>query len=79
MHSPVLTWGQLRLHSKPIGLLNVSGCFDRLLAFGDRAVDDGFIHPARRAMIHAGTDPTERLKLVPDYQPPDAGKWWTRR
>jgi hypothetical protein len=73
-----LTWGQLRFHTKPIGLLNTSGYFDGLLSFCDRAVEDGFIHPAHRAMIHVGVDPTELLTRMLDYQPPDAGKWWTR-
>lgn len=74
----VLTWGQLKLHSKPIGLLNVGGYFDGLLSFCERVVQDGFIHPAHRDMIHAGTDPVELLPRMLEYRPPEAGKWWTR-
>lgn len=73
-----LTWGQLKFHSKPIGLLNIAGYFDGLLSFCDRAVEDGFIHPAHRAMIHVGADPAELIARMMDYQPPDTGKWWTR-
>jgi len=56
-----LTWGQLKFHEKPIGLLNIDGYFDSLLAFCDRAVQDGFIHPAHRDMILVDTNPAELL------------------
>src|SRR5438105_253290 len=41
----ILTWAQLGIHHKPIGLLNTAGFFDPLLAWIDRAVADGFIRP----------------------------------
>lgn len=37
----ILTWGQLGFHQKPMGLLNVNGFYDPLLAMFDRAVTDG--------------------------------------
>jgi uncharacterized protein (TIGR00730 family) len=39
----ILTWAQLKFHRKPIGLCNIQGFFDPLLAWIDRAVSDGFI------------------------------------
>lgn len=45
------TWAQLGLHSKPIGLLNVDGFFDHLLAFCDHMVDDGFLPADSRAHL----------------------------
>jgi uncharacterized protein (TIGR00730 family) len=39
----VLTWAQLGLHRKPVGLLNVAGYFDHLLAMFGRAREDGFV------------------------------------
>jgi uncharacterized protein (TIGR00730 family) len=39
----VLCWRYLGLHPKPVGLLNVSGYYDHLLAFFARAIDDGFL------------------------------------
>jgi uncharacterized protein (TIGR00730 family) len=39
----VLCWRYLGLHPKPVGLLNVDGYFDHLVAFLDRAIDDGFL------------------------------------
>ena len=40
----ILTWAQLGLHAKPVGLLNIAGFFDPLLAWVDRAADDGFLY-----------------------------------
>jgi uncharacterized protein (TIGR00730 family) len=51
----ILTWAQLRYHAKPIGLLNIDGFFDPLLAWLDRCVEDGFLKPKhRRLLIEAG-------------------------
>ena len=47
----MLTWAQLKIHHKPIGLLNVDGFFDPLLAWLDRAVADGFIKPRHRNLV----------------------------
>src|SRR4030095_16359047 len=53
----VWTWGQLGLHRKPCGLLNVEGYFDPLLAFLDRAVDERFIRPEHRQQVLVDRDP----------------------
>lgn len=47
----VWTWAQLGLHNKPIGLLNVEGFFDHLLAFCDQMVADGFLPAPSRAQL----------------------------
>lgn len=73
-----LTWAQLRLHEKPVGLINVNGYFDGLLSFCDRAVRDGFVHPAHRGMIISGQDPAELLEKLSAYRLADPGKWWRR-
>ncbi|MBI5086941.1 MAG: TIGR00730 family Rossman fold protein [Acidobacteria bacterium] len=73
-----LTWAQLKFHSKPVGLLDVAGYFDGLLAFCRRAVEDGFIHPAHVDMIHVSDDPGALLDSMDGHVPPDAGKWWKR-
>lgn len=65
----ILTWAQLGIHQKPIGLLNVDGFFDPLLEWVDRAVDEGFIRPAHRRCLLAAQDPEELLELVLS-QPP---------
>ncbi|XP_078448322.1 cytokinin riboside 5'-monophosphate phosphoribohydrolase LOG7-like isoform X2 [Wolffia australiana] len=44
----VITWAQLGIHDKPVGLLNVDGYYNSLLSFIDKAVDEGFITPTAR-------------------------------
>jgi uncharacterized protein (TIGR00730 family) len=52
----ILTWAQLRFHAKPIGLLNVGGFFDPLLAWIERAIADDFVQAANRSLLCADTD-----------------------
>ncbi|KAF2310099.1 hypothetical protein GH714_006541 [Hevea brasiliensis] len=47
----VITWAQLGIHDKPVGLLNVDGYYNSLLSFIDKAVDEGFITPSARHII----------------------------
>ena len=52
----IISWAQLNIHQKPIGLLNVNNFFDDLLSFLDHAVEQKFISPsARRLLISAST------------------------
>jgi uncharacterized protein (TIGR00730 family) len=71
----ILTWGQLGFHVKPMGLLNVQGFYDPLLAMFDRAVSDGFLRPQNRAMALAGTDIDDLLARMATYQPEPVSKW----
>jgi uncharacterized protein (TIGR00730 family) len=75
----VLTWGQLGLHAKPCGLLNVAGYFDPLLAFLDGARDQAFVKPAHRAMLAVADDPGRLLDAFERYRPPVLGKWIERQ
>ena len=59
----VWTWRQLDYHHKPVGLLNLDGYYDSLLAFLDAAVGDGFMSDALMKLIQTGT---EVLPLVAD-------------
>jgi len=47
----MLTWDQLRIHVKPVVLINVEGFFDGFLAQLSRAVEDGLLMPANRALL----------------------------
>jgi uncharacterized protein (TIGR00730 family) len=60
----ILTWRQLRLHAKPIALLNVAGFFDPLLAWLERAVADGFLRAEHRALLHVAEQPETLLDLL---------------
>ncbi|MCK6389580.1 MAG: TIGR00730 family Rossman fold protein [Azonexus sp.] len=71
----ILTWGQLGFHVKPMGLLNVNGFYDPLLAMFDRAVDEGFLRPQNRAMALAATDIESLLAQMAAYRPEPVSKW----
>jgi uncharacterized protein (TIGR00730 family) len=57
----MLTWAQLGLHAKPIGILNVDGYYDGLLAFLQHAVGEGFLSPATRELLTVRSDPEALL------------------
>lgn len=57
----VWTWRQLGYHDKPVGLLNVEGYYDGLLAFLDRSVAQGFVPAAQRPLLQSSTDAAELL------------------
>jgi uncharacterized protein (TIGR00730 family) len=57
----VFTWSQLGLHTKPLGVLNVNGYYDRLGAFLDHAVEQGFQPAEQRAKLVMATDPEALL------------------
>lgn len=56
----IVTWAQLGFHAKPVGLLNVAGFFDPLLAWIDAARAEEFIKPAHRDLLLCDDD-AERL------------------
>lgn len=56
----ILTWAQLDIHDKPVGLLDVDGYFAPLLAFLDHAVAKGFVRQSHRDMVLVEGSP-ERL------------------
>jgi uncharacterized protein (TIGR00730 family) len=74
----VLTWGQLGLHRKPCGLLNVGGYFDRLLSFVEHSIDEGFVRREHHAMISVSVSPVALLDKLASYQPPAVEKWIDR-
>lgn len=53
----MLTWAQLRYHEKPVGMLNVAGFFDPLLAFLDHQVQEGFLGAQHRQLLFVESDP----------------------
>jgi len=74
----VLTWGQLGLHHKPCGLLNVDGYFDPLLSFVDHSIDQGFVRREYRRMIAMSNIPEVLLDTLAAYSPPTVEKWIDR-
>ncbi len=70
-----LTWSQLGFHKKPVGLLNVGGYYDALIAFVDHAVEASFVRPEHRALLMSDPDPVRLLQCFDIWEPPKIDKW----
>lgn len=70
-----LTWAQLGIHSKPVGLLNVGGYFDELIRFLDKLVREGFLKPAYRELLIVDTETDVLLERIRNAPPTKAGNW----
>jgi uncharacterized protein (TIGR00730 family) len=71
-----ITWSQLGLHRKAIGLLNVAGFYDALLALAERGIEEGFVLPEHRALYLAAAAPEALLDLLVAYEPPPPVRKW---
>lgn len=60
----ILTWAQLRIHSKPVGLLNADGYYDELLALYDKMVGEGFVTVTNRSLVQSAATVDELLSLM---------------
>ncbi|XP_059427850.1 cytokinin riboside 5'-monophosphate phosphoribohydrolase LOG7 [Corylus avellana] len=65
----VITWAQLGIHQKPVGLLNVDGFYNSLLSFIDKAVDEGFISPIARRIIVSAPTAKQLVRQLEEYVP----------
>ncbi|MCV6596451.1 MAG: TIGR00730 family Rossman fold protein [Mangrovicoccus sp.] len=64
------TWGQIGYHQKPIGLINLNGYFDALLAMINQMVLSGFLSETHRRMLVHRKDVGEILDVFAHYKPP---------
>lgn len=74
-----LTWAQIGLHSKPVGLLNVRGYYDPLLAFIDEVRRERFIYDVHRDLLVADPDPAVLLQKLRDFRLPGGLEHWVNR
>lgn len=75
-----VTWAQLGLHEKPIGVLNLNGFYNPLIAQMDHAIAEGFVRPAHRDLLIIDENLSNLLKRIDAYVPPaGAVKWQTPR
>lgn len=72
----IWTWAQLGIHRKPIGLLNVAGYFDHLLAFLDHATASQLLKPIHRDTLIVSSETSELLNRMHNYVPAQAPKWF---
>ncbi len=71
----IWTWGQLGLHDKPCGVLNIAGYFDGMIAFVDHAVEERFLKPIHRERLIVENDANVLLGRLEAYVPSQLPKW----
>lgn len=71
----MLTWAQLGLHQKPIGLLNIDGFYDALLHLVQTMVDKGFLKELNQQMLIVSDRVDDLLEKMDKYVAPAVGKW----
>jgi uncharacterized protein (TIGR00730 family) len=67
----MLTWGQLGLHQKPVGLLNINGFYDSLKVLVDNMVQEGFLNEWTRDMLLVAHSAQELLEQMQKYEAPE--------
>ncbi len=72
----MLTWSQLGIHRKPVGVLNAGGYFDGLLGFFRHAVAEGFVRREYLALLVLGTAPAALLDDMTRWRPPPTTRAW---
>lgn len=71
----VITWTQLDLQRKPVGLLNVAGFYDGLLAFIDQATQVRLVRDEHRAIVSASSSIDDLLCQLEAWAPRPTPKW----
>ncbi len=74
-----LTWAQIGMHHKPVGLLNTRGYYEPLLRLIDHARKEGFIYPEHAQLIAHHDQPEALLQALQTFQrPAGLDRWLTR-
>ena len=74
-----LTWAQVGLHSKPIGLLNTDGFYDSLLSWVRRGLDEGFIPAVLSTALVVESEPAALIEQLLVHRPPASAVTWVRQ
>ncbi len=71
----MVTWGQLGLHQKPIGILNINGFYDDLLKMLQKMITQGFLRKENYDMILVDENVSSLLEQMEKYEPLPLPKW----
>jgi len=71
----IITWLQLGLHTKPIGLLNVNGFYDDLLKLFETMVRNGFVKMENFELLLVDTSADNLLQKMEEFKSPQIPKW----
>jgi len=71
----VLTWSQIGIHKKPIGVLDIGGFWQPLLALFDNAAERNLLKQSNRSLLVDATTPATMLEALSGYNPVRRQKW----
>lgn len=74
-----LTWAQIGLHDKPVGMLNVEGYFDPLVDLIENAIKENYIYPEHRRYFFVDDDPATLLARLDGFTPSSGINRWMER
>ncbi|MBI5070432.1 MAG: TIGR00730 family Rossman fold protein [Deltaproteobacteria bacterium] len=74
----VLTWAQLGIHRKPVGLLDVAGYWSPFVAMLDHAVEEGFLRPDQRGLLLVEREVEPLLDRLAGWRPAPVRRWMER-
>lgn len=75
----MVTWSQLGLHQKAVGLLNTAGFYDPWVSLVSHAIEEGFINRDNALLFLIGDHPEALLDGIKDYTPPKLDRKWLTR
>ena len=71
----IITWLQLGLHQKPIGLLNINGFYNDLIKMLETMVRKGFLSMENYSLLLVDSNPLNLIKKMEDFKAPEIPKW----
>lgn len=71
----IITWLQLGLHQKPIGLLNINGFYNDLIKMLETMVRKGFLSMENYNLLLVDSNPQILLEKMENFKPPQLPKW----
>lgn len=73
-----LSWGQLGIHQKPVGILNIDGYYTPLVQLVEQAVSAGFMPATHRELLLVDSMPAGLLDKLAAYQRPTLANKWSQ-
>ncbi len=71
----ILTWAQLSLHKKPIGILNIKGYYDPLIQLVEKMIEEGLLKSEYKGMLLISDSIEDLLSQMNLYEAPELIKW----
>ncbi|MBN1666553.1 MAG: TIGR00730 family Rossman fold protein, partial [Anaerolineales bacterium] len=75
----MITWAQIGVHRKPIGLLDAHGYYQPLLALAQHALQEGFLYPEHLSLFTHANEPEALLDALSNHRLPDGLERWVER